>query len=70
MPVSFGLGVYAPYGGSMNWPQDTGFRTVGTESKLTYLTINPVVAVKLPLGFSIGGGLMVNYANMDLDRGS
>jgi len=51
----------------MSWPQDTGFRTVGTKSKLTYLTLNPVVAVKLPLDFSIGGGLMVNYANMDLE---
>ena len=30
MPVSFGLGVYAPYGGNMSWPQDTGFRTVAT----------------------------------------
>ena len=69
IPVSFGLGVYAPYGGSINWPDDTGFREVATQGKLTYLTINPVVAVKLPLDFSIGGGLMVNYANMDLEQG-
>jgi long-chain fatty acid transport protein len=67
--VSFGLGVYAPYGGSISWPQDTGFRTVATQGKLTYLTLNPVVAVKLPLDFSIGAGLMVNYANMDLEQG-
>ena len=67
LPLSFGLGVYAPYGGSMSWPQDTGFRTIGTESKLTCITINPVMALKLPLGFSIGGGVMANYANMDLE---
>jgi long-chain fatty acid transport protein len=66
-PLSLGLGVYAPYGGSMSWPQDTGFRTVGTESKLTYITINPVVALKLPAGFSIGGGVMVNYVDMNLE---
>jgi long-chain fatty acid transport protein len=69
IPLSFGLGVYAPYGGSMSWPDDTGFRTVATQGKLTYLTLNPVVAVKLPLDFSIGAGLMVNYANMDLEQG-
>jgi long-chain fatty acid transport protein len=69
MPVSFGLGVYAPYGGSMSWPDGTGFRMVATQGKLTYVTINPVVAVKLPLDFSIGAGLMVNYANMDLEQG-
>ena len=69
IPVSFGLGVYAPYGGSMSWPQDTGFRAVALNGSLTYFTINPVVAVKLPLNFSIGAGLMVNYANMDLEQG-
>jgi len=68
-PLSFGLGVYAPYGGSINWPDDTGFRTVATQGKLTYLTLNPVVAVKLLPSLSFGAGLMVNYANMDLEQG-
>jgi long-chain fatty acid transport protein len=68
-PLSFGLGVYAPYGGSMSWPQDTGFRAVALESSLTYIRINPVVALKLPLNLSIGGGVMVDYGNMDLEQG-
>ena len=50
-PVSFGLGVYAPYGGKSSWPQNTGFRAVAMDGSLTYLTINPVVAVKLPFNF-------------------
>jgi long-chain fatty acid transport protein len=69
MPLSFGLGVYAPYGGSISWPQDTGFRTVATQGKLTYLTINPVVAFKLLPSLSLGAGLMVNYVNMNLEQG-
>jgi long-chain fatty acid transport protein len=69
LPVSFGLGVYSPYGGSMNWPQDTGFRAVALNSSLTYLTINPVVAYKVLPSLSLGAGLMVNYANMDLESG-
>jgi long-chain fatty acid transport protein len=28
-----------------------------------------VVAVKLPFNFSIGGGVMANYANMDMEQG-
>jgi len=68
-PLSFGLGVYAPYGGSMNWPQDTGFRTVAIDGSLTYVTINPVVAVKVLPSLSIGGGVMVNYANLDTELG-
>ena len=69
IPVSFGLGVYAPYGGKSSWPQDTGFRSVALDGSLTYLTINPVVAVKLPLNFSIGGGVMANYAKMSFEQG-
>jgi long-chain fatty acid transport protein len=68
-PLSFGLGVYAPYGGSISWPDDTGFRTVATQGKLTYLTLNPVVAVRLLPSLSFGAGLMVNYVNMDLEQG-
>jgi long-chain fatty acid transport protein len=68
-PVSFGLGVYAPYGGAISWPSGTGFRTVGTQSSLTYIRVNPVVAVKLGDGFSFGAGLMVDYANIDLEQG-
>ena len=68
-PFSFGLGVYAPYGGNMSWPQDTGFRTVATSGSLKYITINPVVAVKLAPGLSIGGGVMVNYGKISMDQG-
>jgi len=69
IPVSFGLGVYAPYGGKMSWPQDTGFRTITISGSLQYLTINPVMAVKLSPDFSIGAGIMVNYAKINLDQG-
>jgi long-chain fatty acid transport protein len=69
VPFSFGLGVYAPYGGSMNWSDDTGFRTVATSGSLKYITINPVVAVKLSPSLSLGGGVMVNYVNMDMEQG-
>ncbi len=69
LPLSFGLGVYAPYGGNISWPQDTGFRTVATSGKLTYLTINPVVAWRILPSLSIAAGPMVNYVNLDLEQG-
>ncbi len=69
LPVSFGLGVYAPFGGNMSWPQNTGFRSVAIGGSLTYLTINPVVAVKVLPSLSLGAGLIVNYANMEMDQG-
>jgi long-chain fatty acid transport protein len=68
-PFSFGLGVYAPYGGNMSWPQNTGFNTVATSGSLKYLTINPVVALKVLPSLSVGGGVMVNYAKIDMSQG-
>lgn len=69
IPVSAGLGVYAPYGGAISWPSDTGFRTVGTQSSLTYVRINPVLAVKLCDQLSFGAGAMFDYAKVDLQQG-
>ena len=69
LPLSFGLGIYAPYGGNISWPQDTGFRTIATSGSLTYFTINPVAALKLAPSLSIAAGVMVNYANLETDQG-
>jgi long-chain fatty acid transport protein len=41
LPVSAGLGVYAPFGLSSHWPEDTGFRAVATEASVKYIRINP-----------------------------
>jgi long-chain fatty acid transport protein len=68
-PVVLGLGIYAPFGLGVEWPQDSGFRTVGTQAELIYSTINPVLAFQLAPNFMIGGGIMVNYANADLRQG-
>jgi len=68
-PLSFGLGVYAPYGGNMSWPQNTGFRSVAISGSLKYITINPVVAVKLLPSLSVGGGAMFNYGNISMYQG-
>jgi long-chain fatty acid transport protein len=69
LPLSFGLGIYAPYGGNMSWPQDTGFRSVAISGSLKYITINPVVAVKLLPSLSVGGGVMVNYGKINMLQG-
>ena len=68
-PVSFGLGLYAPYGGKIAWPQDTGFRSVAISGSLQYLTINPVVAVKPVRSLSIAAGPMVNYVDLATAQG-
>jgi long-chain fatty acid transport protein len=68
-PLSFGLGVYAPFGMSVEWPQDTGFRTKGLQSDMTYLTVNPVVAWKIRTNLSIAIGPTFNFSDIDLQQG-
>jgi long-chain fatty acid transport protein len=69
LPLSIGLGVYAPYGLGLKWPQDTGFRTLGTESSLTYISMNPVVAWRVFTNFSVAAGVSANYAKINLQEG-
>jgi len=69
IPLSLGLGVYAPYGAGASWPDDTGFRSVATESKLTYIRFNPVIAMELLPGLSVGAGVMVDYGNIEFEQG-
>lgn len=68
LPVSFGVGVYAPYGGNIRWPQTTGFETVATHGSLTYLRLNPVIAVRLLPSLSFGAGALVDYARIKLEQ--
>jgi long-chain fatty acid transport protein len=67
--LSVGLGVYAPFGGNIDWPQNSDLSTAGTQGKLTYLSINPVVGLKLAPGLSIGGGVTANYVKLEFEQG-
>jgi len=69
LPLSFGLGVYAPFGLGVEWPSDSGLRTVAINSKLTYLTINPVVSWQILKSLSVAVGPTINYANIKFNRG-
>jgi long-chain fatty acid transport protein len=66
---SYGLGVYAPFGLSMEWPSDSPFRTGGVKGCLDYITVNPVVAYKLSPTFSVAAGPTINYSKVSLTRG-
>lgn len=69
LPVTLGLGIYAPFGGGLTWPQDTGFRAVALEGSLSYATINPVLAWQVAPGFALAAGATVNYGKIELEQG-
>ena len=68
-PIAFGLGIYAPYGLGMEYPDDTPFRTVARKGKILYVAINPVIAWKIHDTLSIAAGPSVNYGTAELQQG-
>jgi len=67
-PLTFGLGIYAPNGGSVSWPRDTGFSVVATKGSLLDFRFNPVVAWKILPSLSIAAGVTVDYMKLNLEQ--
>ncbi|MBA4149596.1 MAG: outer membrane protein transport protein [Verrucomicrobia bacterium] len=66
---SYGLGVYAPYGLSLDWGDNNPFRTLAQNGQIVYATINPVVAYQVHRTLSIAIGPTINYSKAELERG-
>jgi long-chain fatty acid transport protein len=69
LPLSFGLGIYAPYGLSLDWGTRNPFRTAAEKAKLVYLCINPVVAWRILPSLSIAIGPTINYSQATFQQG-
>jgi long-chain fatty acid transport protein len=69
LPLSFGLGVYAPYGLALDWGDQNPFRTVAQSGSLLYACVNPVVAWRVLPSLSIGVGPTINYSQASLRQG-
>jgi long-chain fatty acid transport protein len=68
-PLSFGLGIYAPYGLSLDYGENTPFRTLAENGKLLYACVNPVVAWQIHPTVSIAIGPTLNYSQATLETG-
>ncbi|HTJ79439.1 MAG TPA: outer membrane protein transport protein [Rariglobus sp.] len=68
-PVSYGIGVYSPFGQATNWPDNSGFRTIATKNEIQFITIAPTVAWKICDQLSIGAGMQINQVSADLRSG-
>lgn len=69
LPLSFGLGVYAPYGLGLDWGDNSPLRTVAQRGKLLYATVNPVIAWNVVPSLSIAIGPTINYSQATLKQG-
>ena len=68
-PLTFGLGIYAPYGFGVWYPEGSPFRTVTISGNIKYATINPVVAWQITDSLSIAAGPTFNYGRTGLKQG-
>ena len=68
VPISFGLGIYAPYGLSLDWGDHAQFNTLGENGKVLYLCFNPVVAWRVNHTLSIAIGPTINYSQANLNQ--
>jgi len=67
-PWAFGLGFYAPFGLSTEWPSNSPLRTFALKNEQTYLTFNLSAAYQVSPTLSVGGGLTYNKVTTDLRR--
>jgi long-chain fatty acid transport protein len=69
-PFSFGLGMYAPFGMAMDWPDEVSFHNSAPyHGMLNFITVNPVMAWKISDQLSIAAGPTYNYAQLVLEQG-
>jgi long-chain fatty acid transport protein len=65
---AFGVGVFAPYGFTTDWPVKSQGRYLGYKSVIEGLYIQPTFAVKLNDNVSIGIGVDVTRLNFELNQ--
>ena len=66
VPLSVGVGVYAPYGLSLDWGNNSPFNSIAESGSLLYATFNPVIAWKVNDTLSIAAGPTFNYSQATL----
>lgn len=69
LPLSFGVGVYAPYGLAIDWGNNNPFRNTAEYGKMLYACANPVVAWRILPGLSVAAGATLNYSQVTLKQG-
>jgi len=66
--LTFGIGVFAPYGLGTDWPTDWSGRYLAVKADLKSIYINPAIAYKINDKVSIGAGFSYVWSNVKLNR--
>lgn len=66
---SFGLGIYVPYGLSVDWGANPPFRNEAMKGSILYTTVNPILAYQINDQLSVGAGPTFNYSRATVAQG-
>ncbi len=66
--AAFGVGLFAPYGLTTEWPLNFEGRFLGYRTKVQGIYIQPTVAYKISDNVAIGGGVDITYASLELNQ--
>jgi long-chain fatty acid transport protein len=64
--IAAGVGVFAPYGLTTEWPSTAQGRFLGYRSHIQAIYVQPTVAAKLGEYIKVGGGLDINFFSVEL----
>ena len=66
--LALGVGVFAPYGLTTEWPSTSEARFLGYRSDIRAVYVQPTAAIRFGQRFSLGAGLDVNFAHLQLKQ--
>lgn len=68
-PLRFGIGVYTPFGSSIDWGDSWQGRFVLQEASLETIFLQPTVSYRLSDRIGVGAGLVYSTGKVELQRG-
>ncbi len=66
--ITGGLAVYAPFGATLDFPEDGAQRQIVTGIALRTIFVSPALAYELPGGFAVGAAANFIYGDLVLDQ--
>ena len=66
--LAFGIGVFAPYGLTADWPTSSEGRFLGYFSSLRAIYVQPTAAFRLTDRVAVGGGVDISHVSLELRR--
>jgi long-chain fatty acid transport protein len=66
--AAFGIGLFAPYGLTTDWPPESQGRFLGYKSLVETIYVQPTVAFRVHERVAVGAGLDISYLRVQLRR--